>query len=154
MLPCCGSMNWVEALWPLVASSGAPAANCGPTTASTGVPPGRPVNVGGAEAELEPRVHLVGHGRLHVDRPDLGVVAEEASLEARRGPLRLESVGHVHPGADRELRSERVRHEPAGHRDEGVVEIGAGVYVDRKSTRLNSSHLVISYAVFCLKKKT
>src|SRR2546426_6695378 len=26
-------------------------------------------------------------------------------------------------------------------------------YQDRKSTRLNSSHLVISYAVFCLKKK-
>src|SRR5256885_3225365 len=29
----------------------------------------------------------------------------------------------------------------------------AGVIEDRKSTRLNSSHLVISYAVFCLKKK-
>src|SRR5256885_7415896 len=27
------------------------------------------------------------------------------------------------------------------------------VGLDRKSTRLNSSHLVISYAVFCLKKK-
>src|SRR5688500_14595737 len=27
------------------------------------------------------------------------------------------------------------------------------IFVDRKSTRLNSSHLVISYAVFCLKKK-
>src|SRR2546426_6645966 len=27
------------------------------------------------------------------------------------------------------------------------------VIIDRKSTRLNSSHLVISYAVFCLKKK-
>src|SRR5256885_7311878 len=27
------------------------------------------------------------------------------------------------------------------------------VHQDRKSTRLNSSHLVISYAVFCLKKK-
>src|SRR5256885_11064622 len=27
------------------------------------------------------------------------------------------------------------------------------VKTDRKSTRLNSSHLVISYAVFCLKKK-
>src|SRR5256885_3418971 len=26
-------------------------------------------------------------------------------------------------------------------------------WIDRKSTRLNSSHLVISYAVFCLKKK-
>src|SRR5688500_19805374 len=29
-----------------------------------------------------------------------------------------------------------------------------GRVLDRKSTRLNSSHLVISYAVFCLKKKT
>src|SRR5205807_7759002 len=29
----------------------------------------------------------------------------------------------------------------------------AGATIDRKSTRLNSSHLVISYAVFCLKKK-
>src|SRR5256885_12684842 len=33
-------------------------------------------------------------------------------------------------------------------RDAARVEV-----VDRKSTRLNSSHLVISYAVFCLKKK-
>src|SRR5256885_12463574 len=31
--------------------------------------------------------------------------------------------------------------------------IGGEIHVDRKSTRLNSSHLVISYAVFCLKKK-
>src|SRR5256885_2396716 len=30
---------------------------------------------------------------------------------------------------------------------------GSGRARDRKSTRLNSSHLVISYAVFCLKKK-
>src|SRR2546422_7847227 len=29
----------------------------------------------------------------------------------------------------------------------------AGVQIDRKSTRLNSSHGYISYAVFCLKKK-
>src|SRR2546426_7664604 len=33
------------------------------------------------------------------------------------------------------------------------VNAGYGNVVDRKSTRLNSSHLVISYAVFCLKKK-
>src|SRR5256885_9174280 len=46
--------------------------------------------------------------------------------------------------------------------EEGVVrrQRGAGIAqrhhahaADRKSTRLNSSHLVISYAVFCLKKK-
>src|SRR5256885_2627529 len=30
---------------------------------------------------------------------------------------------------------------------------GLDHHADRKSTRLNSSHLVISYAVFCLKKK-
>src|SRR2546426_12171960 len=35
---------------------------------------------------------------------------------------------------------------------ESIVE-GLESYEDRKSTRLNSSHLVISYAVFCLKKK-
>src|SRR5258708_27462405 len=28
-----------------------------------------------------------------------------------------------------------------------------GIQIDRKSTRLNSSHQIISYAVFCLKKK-
>src|SRR5688500_19601046 len=37
--------------------------------------------------------------------------------------------------------------EPAPHRRRGRQQ------ADRKSTRLNSSHLVISYAVFCLKKK-
>src|SRR5207253_405740 len=30
---------------------------------------------------------------------------------------------------------------------------GTGAFIDRKSTRLNSSHVAISYAVFCLKKK-
>src|SRR5256885_13038805 len=37
-----------------------------------------------------------------------------------------------------------------------LTQLGAYAYLclaDRKSTRLNSSHLVISYAVFCLKKK-
>src|SRR3712207_1366526 len=39
--------------------------------------------------------------------------------------------------------------------DVSVLEIGDGVFEvkDRKSTRLNSSHANISYAVFCLKKK-
>src|SRR5690554_7630819 len=32
-------------------------------------------------------------------------------------------------------------------------QISAGDHLDRKSTRLNSSHVRISYAVFCLKKK-
>src|SRR5256885_11110285 len=40
-------------------------------------------------------------------------------------------------------------HEPAHEHGRGR----SGAPPDRKSTRLNSSHLVISYAVFCLKKK-
>src|SRR6202012_6186226 len=36
----------------------------------------------------------------------------------------------------------------------GSCHTGASSRRDRKSTRLNSSHTVISYAVFCLKKKT
>src|SRR5207302_9755150 len=36
----------------------------------------------------------------------------------------------------------------------GVPRDGDAVVLDRKSTRLNSSHVKISYAVFCLKKKT
>src|SRR2546426_9254484 len=49
------------------------------------------------------------------------------------------------------------RHPPAlsaEQRDDGAErEHGRRGERDRKSTRLNSSHLVISYAVFCLKKK-
>src|SRR4051812_49754736 len=45
-------------------------------------------------------------------------------------------------GADRGARVQGL-----SHRDRG------GGRADRKSTRLNSSHMSISYAVFCLKKK-
>src|SRR2546426_9289344 len=65
-----------------------------------------------------------------------------------------------HQGA-REHRGHRVRDPFASERGRRAVhrleqagparvKVGAR---DRKSTRLNSSHLVISYAVFCLKKK-
>src|SRR5205807_9334556 len=40
-----------------------------------------------------------------------------------------------------------------GRRRRGAARLRHSRGGDRKSTRLNSSHLVISYAVFCLKKK-
>src|SRR5690242_21062026 len=43
------------------------------------------------------------------------------------------------------------RHDPVP--DHLVPAMQAAVAIDRKSTRLNSSHMSISYAVFCLKKK-
>src|SRR5256885_12779088 len=62
----------------------------------------------------------------------------------------------VHVDVERDARRDRgaqVRQERA-HPVDGVDDVGARLAEqDRKSTRLNSSHLVISYAVFCLKKK-
>src|SRR5256885_4471828 len=59
----------------------------------------------------------------------------EPPLRGPRGPL------HVPPGRHA-TRARGVAHLCPPH-----------LRADRKSTRLNSSHLVISYAVFCLKKK-
>src|SRR2546426_4137108 len=56
------------------------------------------------------------------------------------------------PALHRPVGQAHTRMEPAaGHG--GGSEGSIRRELDRKSTRLNSSHLVISYAVFCLKKK-
>src|SRR5256885_10570098 len=52
-----------------------------------------------------------------------------------------------------EARHVEVLHRYLTSKLEKLYQINDNLYVDRKSTRLNSSHLVISYAVFCLKKK-
>src|SRR3712207_8825701 len=53
------------------------------------------------------------------------------------------------------LASKRLGVDAEGHLRVGVRELlhDVGGILDRKSTRLNSSHANISYAVFCLKKK-
>src|SRR5690606_42163659 len=63
-------------------------------------------------------------------------------------------------GKQREIAAVLAREDPGGAFEHLVVAIhgkpgvGVGFPVgDRKSTRLNSSHVKISYAVFCLKKK-
>src|SRR3712207_8380996 len=55
-------------------------------------------------------------------------------------------------GAARHARAAARRAAPEHRHDQGRVG-GALAAEDRKSTRLNSSHANISYAVFCLKKK-
>src|SRR2546426_5976215 len=62
-----------------------------------------------------------------------------------------------HTGTGREAledgpREAAAMNQPSGLTTDGRL-IAAASRGDRKSTRLNSSHLVISYAVFCLKKK-
>src|SRR3712207_8436764 len=68
-----------------------------------------------------------------------------------RHPLPLEPQGVEHLGAPAERLVDGGEHRQAP----GVgVRRQEGTGRDRKSTRLNSSHANISYAVFCLKKKT
>src|SRR3712207_7369801 len=51
------------------------------------------------------------------------------------------------------LEHRRIGHAHEGHLDHRLAAAEEVEGVDRKSTRLNSSHANISYAVFCLKKK-
>src|SRR2546426_11872587 len=74
-----------------------------------------------------------------------------ASGTERRAPgegggRRAQQVLGIHGLAD-------VVHRAAAQRRARELGVGLAAHEDRKSTRLNSSHLVISYAVFCLKKK-
>src|SRR5690606_39761170 len=97
---------------------------------------------GGMPADQHPRTGVV----VGDDRErgvEVGVVAGQVGGEVR-GLARP-------PGPSALVQVERVEHEPAG--GEVVGELGVEEVVDRKSTRLNSSHVKISYAVFCLKKK-
>src|SRR5256885_13111934 len=71
-----------------------------------------------------------------------------------------EDAEHVQPDRDHHAVRGPAVHVPHEHAEGHVVlevlHVGVGVLrrrPDRKSTRLNSSHLVISYAVFCLNTK-
>src|SRR5256885_12664883 len=76
-------------------------------------------------------------------------------LEPHRGPRREVSAEIVAVDEHRPCTIES-GHRPGVEPLQGDVDRAGQVVafeLDRKSTRLNSSHLVISYAVFCLKKK-
>src|SRR5439155_25067932 len=68
------------------------------------------------------------------------------------GPVRLERRRHVGEAVRVVARLHRHREQAARARVENDRRRDGGG-ADRKSTRLNSSHVAISYAVFCLKKK-
>src|SRR5438132_8042765 len=74
-----------------------------------------------------------------------------SASQERRDP-RDDQRGHREqsPHGERE-RGRNGNHDPKEHSEAAAAQVG--VERDRKSTRLNSSHTVISYAVFCLKKK-
>src|SRR5690625_4314705 len=113
-----------------------------------------------------------GHAPLHLTSTGKLFLSAWGSRQVRAYVMRTGLAGNTrnsltrYEDLDRELSVVR-RHGYARDNEElelGVRCIAAGVYdesvewvaglsVDRKSTRLNSSHVAISYAVFCLKKK-
>src|SRR2546427_4864673 len=85
---------------------------------------------------------------------DLGIVAADIGLPGA-GPRVVEQVRALAT----EIRNAKLPIAPnCAARTviadiEPIVRVAQEVGIDRKSTRLNSSHSQISYAVFCLKKK-
>src|SRR5690349_23357724 len=81
--------------------------------------------------------------------PARGFAANDPRAEAIAGASRAEAArGRVPPPASRAAAeaARRGGRAPAAH-------LSRAAGRDRKSTRLNSSHVEISYAVFCLKKQ-
>src|ERR1035441_10832544 len=91
-------------------------------------------------------------------RPNVGVDVCKQHLDVCLGTLDLRVVNDA-TGWDvliakfKEDDVDLVVLEATGGYERGLVCALQGAGIDRKSTRLNSSHLGISYAVFCLKKK-
>src|SRR2546430_7432663 len=79
--------------------------------------------------------------RSHEHSGGAGHVRRGHARSAPRRPRRLRQRGDDVDARRGDVRLHLQRH-------------GGGTAGDRKSTRLNSSHSQISYAVFCLKKKT
>src|SRR3989454_7052292 len=112
--------------------------------------------VGGS---ARPPAHRTGDRALDLDFHGRGLGIGIVSLNLRGLQLLLrlhlregELLRRADPHDELHVRGQelldRLVEPPVRHR-RGL----AGRWRDRKSTRLNSSHLVISYAVFCLKKK-
>src|SRR5438094_5713685 len=67
--------------------------------------------------------------------------------------FRSANIRTARRGTPLEYENDRVTHKHFRRKSESVTSAQIQTFVDRKSTRLNSSHRTISYAVFCLKKK-
>src|SRR3989442_518064 len=155
---------------PLKARSGAPAGSRVTSTSRQRMASAQPVPSALSAQEVQfaaldfRNVVKAGAGRavgLHqVDFPLVGLLAEPADavdVVVDVGAFFVLDRRRVAHGPDHEHRLRRLGHVQGIAVGEDDVVAGAlelvRRYPDRKSTRLNSSHVRISYAVFCLKKK-
>src|SRR3712207_7640610 len=91
---------------------------------------------------------------LMIRRPPRSTLFPYTTLFRSRRHLVLLAAGHRARGGDPRRPRHAAAHPPAVVLDAQPLGRDRGAAgQDRKSTRLNSSHANISYAVFCLKKK-
>src|SRR5438552_8477994 len=108
-----------------------------------------------AVAQAQRNFHFEASGRPHVslDAKKRRRAQTEIGKNRRTGELLRNLLPRVlddgKPVAPRSIQAEN-KQEMIPVAGIGLIEIR---HLDRKSTRLNSSHQIISYAVFCLKKK-
>src|SRR5688500_18511797 len=99
---------------------------------------------------------MIDYFETGAGRHALGSAAEQAAAACRAMEEDLSAVlaGALHSGDMSKVR-DATKKWAAAHPIRHAISDreSAQARADRKSTRLNSSHLVISYAVFCLKKK-
>src|SRR5256884_8066504 len=92
---------------------------------------------------MEPMLHLAPFGDIH----DRALVPDDLSASVAHGG------GAVHAHDRASIFAEKRDFAALDHRLRLHLLLQDLAFGDRKSTRLNSSHGYISYAVFCLKKK-
>src|SRR5690606_17250434 len=128
------------------------------------LPQRRPGLGGDGVVGVEPAQLALSEGRVQLDLVDRGngaglgdqgaqvVDGEIGDADGTDPALTLEFL----EGAEGVDEAARPGHRPVDQIQIDMVETQSGEagVEDRKSTRLNSSHVKISYAVFCLKKKT
>src|SRR5690606_31472428 len=117
-----------------------------PHAGGSGIPVGHHVRRGGGPGR---RHRAAAHRSPHGKRPVLRGPGQRPVHPGHAGVRRQERLPHhqpeLHAAGQNLVLVPRPRHlHPHGHPHRRR---------DRKSTRLNSSHVKISYAVFCLKKK-
>src|SRR5690625_5566234 len=82
-----------------------------------------------------------------LQRVDLLVINDSEARELAEEPNLIRAAGMIRKMGPESLIIKKGEHG-------ALLFTGDEIFSDRKSTRLNSSHVAISYAVFCLKKKT
>src|SRR5690348_17419352 len=82
-----------------------------------------------------------------IRRPPRSTLFPYTTLFRSDPPGLVQRIDDLSVHVELELLGRRIAH------SDGLGTLVAGQFQDRKSTRLNSSHPSISYAVFCLKKK-